>query len=116
MSKPPLIPSIRPTKLFADLRGGLFRELAVKPADIDLYRRNLQRSYIDLLSAHLKSPAANSDLPAYCRAELEAIRDLLRKTDLSQSKPVIQMHSKDLIARITHTLDPHPPAEPQAEK
>jgi hypothetical protein len=105
-----------PAKLFADLREGLFRELGGKPAEIDLYRRNLQRSYIDMLSANLKTPAANSDLPAYCRAELEAIRALIRKADLSRSKPVVQIHLKDLTARITHALDPHPPAEQPGER
>jgi hypothetical protein len=99
-----------PAKLFTDLRDGLFRELGGKPVDIDLYRRNLQRSYIDMLSANLKTPAINSDLPAYSRAELEAIRTLIRKTDVSRTKPVVQMHLKDLAARITHALDPHPAA------
>jgi hypothetical protein len=100
-----------PAKLFADLRAGLFRELAANPADIDLYRRNLQRSYIDMLSANLKKPAANSDLPAYSRAELEAIRELIGKTDVSRTKSVVQMHLKDLTARIALALDPHPPNE-----
>jgi hypothetical protein len=105
-----------PEKLFTDLRDGLFRELGGKPADIDLYRRNLQRSYIDMLSANLKNPAADSDLPAYCRAELEAIRALIKKADVSRSKPVVQNHLKDLTARITHALNPYPPADQQAEK
>ena len=100
-----------PAKLFTDLRGGLFRELAAQTADIDLYRRNLQRSYVDILSANLKTPEASSDLPAYSRAELEAIRELIRKTDLSRTKPVVQMHLKDLAARITHALDPRPTAD-----
>ena len=98
-------------KLFSDLREGLFRELAGKTDEIDLYRRNLQRSYIDLLAADLKAPAANSDLPAYSRSELEAIRALIRKADVSRAKPVVQMHLKDLAARITRALDPHPPAD-----
>jgi hypothetical protein len=100
-----------PAKLFMDLRDGLFRELGSQPADIDLYRRNLQRSYVDLLSANLKPPAVNSDLPAYSRAELEAIRELIRKTDVSRTRPVVQMHFKDLTARITRALDLHPPAD-----
>jgi len=100
-----------PAKLFTDLRDGLFRELSGKPVVIDLYRRNLQRSYVDMLSANLKTPAANSDLPAYSRAELEAIRAEIRKTDLPATKPVVQMHLKDLSARITHALDPHPPSD-----
>jgi len=100
-----------PAKLFADLRDGLFRELGSQPAEIDLYRRNLQRSYVDLLSANLKPPALNSDLPAYSRAELEAIRGLIRKTDFSRAQPAVQMHLKDLTARITRALDPHPPPD-----
>jgi len=100
-----------PAKLFNDLRDGLFRELGTKPADIDLYRRNLQRSYIDMLAANLKPPVANTDLPAYSRAELEEIRSLVQKADVAQSKPVIQKHLKDLNARITRALDLHPPAD-----
>jgi hypothetical protein len=105
-----------PAKLFTDLRDGLFRELSSQPADIDLYRRNLQRSYVDMLCANIKTPAASSDLPAYSRAELEAIRELIRKSDVSRTKPVVQMHLKDLTARITRALDPRPASEQQAEK
>jgi len=105
-----------PTKLFSDLRGGLFRELGGNPPEIDLYRRNLQRSYVDLLAGNLKNPAANSDLPAYSRAELESIRDLIRKSDFARAKPVVQMHLNDLTARITHTLDPRSPVDAPGEK
>jgi hypothetical protein len=100
-----------PVKLFSNLRDGLFRELARKPVDIDLYRRNLQRSYIDMLAANLKTPAVNSDLPAYSRSELDAIRELTRKADVERSQSVVQVHLKDLTARITRALDLHPPAE-----
>jgi hypothetical protein len=100
-----------PAKLFNDLRDGLFRELGGKTVNIDLYRRNLQRAYIDMLSANLKTPAASSDLPAYSRAELAAIRELVQKADVTGTKPVIQAHLKDLHARITRALDPHPPAD-----
>ena len=105
-----------PAKLFSDLRGGLFRELSRPVVEIDLYRRNLQRSYIDLLSASLKNPPANSDLPAYSRGELEAIRGLIRKSDFSRARPIIQMHFKDLSARISRALDPRFPVESPAEK
>jgi hypothetical protein len=99
-----------PTKLFSDLREGLFRELNGKPVDIDLYRRNVQRSYIDMLAANLKTPAVNSDLPAYSRDELDTIRTLIQKSTQSP-KPVVQMHLKDLVARITRALDLHPSAD-----
>ena len=97
-----------PAQLFLDLRNGLFRELSGKPLDIDLYRRNLQRSYIDLLSANIKTPAVNSDLPAFSRGELEAIRALIQPMDLTGAKPAVRMHLKDLVARIGKALDPHP--------
>ena len=69
-----------------------------------------------MLAANLKTPAVNSDLPAYSRAELEAIRELIRKTDVSRTKAVVQIHLKDLTARITRALDLHPPSDQQAEK
>src|SRR5206468_10456298 len=94
-----------PSKLFTDLRTGLFRELDSKPVDIDLYRRNLQRSYVDQLAAAIKDPAANSDLPAYARTELEAIRKLVRRTGVTGAKPVVQMHLKDVAARLTRAFD-----------
>ena len=95
-----------PTKLFNDLRDGLFRELNDKPVEIDLYRRNLQRSFIDRLAGDIKNPADDSDLPALARAELEGIRAQIQKTNVSNAKPVVQMHLKDLNARITRALDP----------
>jgi len=98
-----------PAKLFLDLRSGLFRELAAKPVAIDLYRRNLQRSYIDLLSANIKTPAANSDLPAYSRAELQSIRETIQKADGSGASTVVQAHLKDLLSRIEKALDPRTP-------
>jgi hypothetical protein len=102
-----------PSKLFSDLRNGLFRELTTKPVDIDLYRRNLQRSYVDMLAADIKTPARDSDLPAYARTELENIRELLRKADLAESKPVVQAHVKDLTARIAKAFDTRASGEGQ---
>ena len=104
-------PGYPPAKLFLDLRNGLFRELGVKPLDIDLYRRNLQRTYIDMLAGDIKSPAANSDLPAFAREELEGIRELIRKADAAGAGPAVQAHLKDLTARITKALDLHAAAD-----
>lgn len=99
-------PGYPPSKLFLDLRSGLFRELAAKPLEVDLYRRNLQRSYIDMLAEDIKTPAANSDLPAYARRELESIGEMIAKTDASKAKYVVQAHLSDLTARIKKALDP----------
>ena len=100
-----------PTKLFLDLRNGLFRELDTKPLDFDLYRRNLQRSYLDMLAANLKTPVSNSDLPALSRAELIGIRELIRKADATGAAPGVQAHLADLLARIERALDPRAPGQ-----
>jgi hypothetical protein len=98
-------PGYPPGKLFLDLRTGLFKELSGKPVDIDLYRRNLQRSYVDTLIGQIKTPAANSDLPAYARRELESIKELIQKANATAAKPAVQAHLKDLVARITKALE-----------
>jgi len=98
-------------KLFGDLRAGLFRELRVAPLDIDLYRRNLQRSYVDLLASHLKNPAANSDLPALARLGNEAVRQQVQGAGAAGAPPTVQAHLKDLLARIARALDVRAAAE-----
>jgi hypothetical protein len=100
-----------PSKLFLDLRKGLFRELSAKPVEIDLYRRNLQRAYVEMLAANIKTPASNSDLPAYSRAELESIRTLISQASPDPDKTVVQNHLKDLTARILKALNPRPTTE-----
>ena len=42
-----------PTDFLADLRGGLWRELADVAVEIDAYRRNVQRTYLDVIDDRL---------------------------------------------------------------
>src|SRR5205814_689854 len=63
----------RPADLIHDLHAGIWSELAKAPVEIDLYRRNLQRAYVDLLGANLDTPPGDSDWPALARAEQERI-------------------------------------------
>ena len=101
----------RPTDLISDLHEGIWGELAKPaPAEIDLYRRNLQRAYVDLLAAPLDSPTTDSDLPALARAELERV---LKETNArlsagSDASSIGQIHLKDIKTRIEHALDPIP--------
>src|SRR5262249_81917 len=65
----------RPSDFMADVRRGIWSELdAPGPIRIDVYRRNLQNSYIDLLSNKLNvRPSVTDDFRALIKAEL---RDL----------------------------------------
>ena len=93
-------------ELFSSMREGLFSEFQNGDA-VGLYRRNVQRAYIDHLSGFLKNPSSNSDLPALARAELNALKGSISARnpgeDLLQSA-----HQMDLVGRIERALDPEP--------
>jgi hypothetical protein len=44
--------------LLADLRAGIWSELNGRSVSADLYRRNLQRAYIDVIGTKLNPPAS----------------------------------------------------------
>jgi hypothetical protein len=94
-----------PVELFGDLREGLFKEIASEqPAN--LYRRNLQRSYIDHLGRSLIKPKADSDLPALARAELTGMAAMLDNSNSSDA--MAQAHILDLSARVERWLEADP--------
>jgi hypothetical protein len=54
-------------ELLADLRAGIWSELNTKGVSADIYRRNLQRAYIDLIGSKLnppQTPAPPQGVPA----------------------------------------------------
>ncbi len=65
---------IGPGDFMADVRRGIWSELEGGPVRIDVYRRRLQNSYIELLATKLNvRPAVTDDYRALIKAEL---RDL----------------------------------------
>ena len=92
--------------MLADLRYGIYSELNESPMDVDLYRRNLQRTYIDMLGSLIEDPSANSDLPALARAELVALGSSLENCDSEAAdNETVRAHLQDLHARIKAALD-----------
>ncbi len=103
----------RPADFLADLRKGIWREIEVGPVRIDAYRRNLQNSYIDLLSQKLngRTPVTN-DYRALIRMEL---RDLSAAIGLALPRTQdreTRAHLSDARDQIAKALDPKfaPPA------
>ncbi len=94
-----------PSELFTDLREGLFGEFSEAQPKTDLYRRNLQRAYVDQLAGYLDKPRADSDLPAHARAELQAIAEVIRNAEHTGAEPVLLVHLRDLRARIEVALE-----------
>ena len=107
--------------MMKELRGGLFSELRYGKK-IDIYRRNLQRAYIERMEFIMKNeqpavPAqfrrffggtsvnvSQSDIRAVVRAELKSLRSQLRGTRGGDS--ISRIHIADALERINNILDP----------
>ena len=97
--------SYSPAKLLSDLRRGIYSEVEETFVNINLYRRNLQRSFADTLMKQVKREGVTTDLPALCRGELENIRTALEEAIKREGDDVTRLHLKDLLVRITKVLD-----------
>lgn len=113
------------TDLFADLNGSIFTELKANQP-IDVYRRNLQKMYVDKLIAILK-PAASagvnvvmtrggggaqsgisasqSDVLSVVKGQLKELGTMI-KTDANSATGLSKYHLQDLADRIDSALDP----------
>jgi hypothetical protein len=96
-----------PADMMDDLRNGIFSEMAGQDAiEIDVYRRNLQRTYVDRLAGVIATPSASSDLPALARGELVAIMMMTNGAAGDRAgDPTINAHLADLHARCRKALD-----------
>ncbi len=103
-----------PAAFLADLRAGMFSELAAPEIKVDAYRRNVQRLYLEMLADRLngRTPATDDQRPFF-RGELRIIsaeigRALPRVTDRATG-----LHLEDLRDQIARALDPKfPPPAP----
>src|SRR5215213_2875242 len=97
----------RPALFMADVRRGIWSELEGGPVRVDVYRRNLQNSYIDLLSAKLSvRPSVTDDYRALIKAEL---RDLSAAIGVAMPRATdrqTRAHLADARDQIAKALDP----------
>jgi len=113
-------------ELMTDLRLGIFAELKSQ-ASIDIFRRNLQKLYIDKVAALLNPGTAQvrsipvgvtygfktrvvnlnqTDLPSIARGQLLSLKDSLKVASAGTIDRLSKLHVLDLIARIDKALDP----------
>lgn len=88
--------------LMNDLEAGIFGDMSTKQ---DVYKRNLQRMYVNLLISKVQSTSKairNSDIPAIMRAALVRIDKKLGSTRVGDPSSVFASHVKDLQLRIKH--------------
>jgi hypothetical protein len=110
--------------LFGDLKKGIWSELPAR-RKIDVYRRNLQKSYVETMSGLLGSrrgggtttvivllgagSATNldkSDIKSLVRAHLSVLRSEARAAAAAIPDAMSRYHLQDIVARIDNALDP----------
>ena len=97
----------KPAEFMADVRRGIWSELEGGPVRIDVYRRNLQNSYIDLLSNKLNvRPAVTDDYRALIKAELRDLSTALAAAMRRATDRQTRAHLADARDQIAKALDP----------
>jgi len=103
--------------LFRDTRKGIWKE-ASAPGNVTIYRRNLQRGYIDRMGALMTEEVkptdrstvyynvAQSDLRALVRGELSALKGTLLTAKAGAVNTETKYHYEDCIKRIDLILNP----------
>jgi hypothetical protein len=112
--------------MFADLRQGIWGELSNGSVRIDAFRRNLQRTYLDVVNGKVNPPArpptttspapgviittggspTASDARALLRGELQALDTQLRTALGRTSDRTTRLHLEDARAQIDRILNP----------
>ena len=90
-----------PAMLFDDVRRSIFSEL--KSGQIDPYRRNLQRVFVDRMGNLMNATAPqydHSDIKALARGTLGALKKDIKKYAKKQNNEVSRYHLEDLLVRI----------------
>ena len=111
------------TELLSDLKKGIFSELPARKS-IDIYRRNLQKSYVNILSNIINPPSSGSsantisfgnnnmvstsksDIRSVVRAHLQQLRNDARTAATVAPDSMSRYHLQDLVSRIDEALDP----------
>jgi hypothetical protein len=97
----------RPSDFLADLRKGVFGELYASQPKIDAFRRNLQRGYLDLISARLNgTQRATDDQRPMFRGELKTIAAAAAAAWARTADRDTRLHLEDLRDQAAKILDP----------
>ena len=116
-------------EMLSDIRHGIWTELGDRSVAIDVYRRNLQRSYLDQLDAKINgshgdgftivltpnsrnqrpasTPASMADARAAMRAELVSLRTDIVAAIPRAADAATRAHLGDAKVQIDRTLDPN---------
>lgn len=105
-----------------DLRNGVWSELDDRSVDINVYRRNLQRAFLDRVNTELNPPPATpaqaaafaasrpplwgNDVRAMLKAELRTIDQMAARAQSRSANAMTRVHLADVRSEIDRILDP----------
>lgn len=110
-------------ELLGDLKKGIWSELAAKKP-VDIYRRNLQKSYVNILKNLINPPAPSqttvapgitisvsggsdkTDVISVVKAHLAALRNEINAAAAAIADPMTKYHLQDVSKRIDKVLNP----------
>lgn len=100
-----------PSEFLHSVRSGIWSELADKRGAIavDTYRRNLQRTWLNLVIDRADDERSNDDVRPLFRGELLTLDADLAKNLARVKDPVTRLHFLDVRAGIQRALDPSRP-------
>jgi hypothetical protein len=110
--------SYGPIQFLADVRRGIWSELATPTAAIDVYRRNTQRVYLDTIDNRLNNNGATSDeVRSLLKGELRALDDQLKAAIAARpatGDAATARHLQDSRDQVADILDSHAMRTPPA--
>jgi hypothetical protein len=89
-------------KLVGDITAGIFSEMSKSGAKIGVLRRNLQRTYTEMLTDNLVKKDVNGDLRAASRFHLKQLAEKLKV--YSAGNDITRSHVMDLLEQIISAL------------
>jgi hypothetical protein len=103
--------------LLSDLRGGIYGEFGAPKVQVNAFRRNTQRLFLEAMGDRLNgASAANDDARALIRAELRSLNASAARALPLAADRATRAHIEDVRDQIAKTLDPKfaPPARAAA--
>jgi hypothetical protein len=96
-----------PLELLSDLRTGLWSELTTPAKPVDVYRRNVQRAFLDTIDNRLNGAMpANDEIRALLKGELRTIDRQIAAALPAVTDVATRRHLQDARDTIAETLDP----------
>jgi hypothetical protein len=100
-----------PLEFLTDVRMGVWSELAKPGTAISIYRRNLQRAYLDQMDARLNGAGSSAEVRALVRGELRALDRQLQSAQAGATDELTRRHLADCRDEVKTALDPLVPRD-----